>query len=219
MAKKPVLVLDAPVQFGGVSIGDNTARLGVRFARDVLNLDAADELLCNHRLTGSAILGRNGDAHNQQLLVDDADHRVDGTFDVKGFRCTMDVIATGLTFSLADIDVAELAKLSKGEGRLLIESIGEIPVEEREKAPATIPGTLKADGPWKKVPLDELFSGAILKSLNEGGIKTVGDLADYTATENQRITDIAGIGPGKAETIDEVMLKFWAANPQARDED
>jgi len=43
MAKKGSGVLDIPVQFGGVSIGDQTARLGVSIDRKSLNLNAADE--------------------------------------------------------------------------------------------------------------------------------------------------------------------------------
>lgn len=122
-----------PCEFGGVSIGENTARLGIRMSRSDCSLDRADETFCGHRLTGEVKLSRNGDADGQMALVDDLEHTVRASFDVKRIGLTPDAISTGLTFSLADIDVAELAKFSKGKGTLLVESVAELPDEEEEQ--------------------------------------------------------------------------------------
>jgi hypothetical protein len=209
--------VDINVEFGGVSIGESTCRLGVRIARSVLNLLAADECFCGHRLTGKVILGHRDDQQGQGKLIDDTDYEVEGSFDVKRIGVNADTIATGLTFSLADIDVADIAKFSKGTGRLVVYEIGELPVDapdEHDDDDAGIPpGTLRSEGPWRDVPITKLFDGGLLKSLTEAGLTTLGKLSDYTASE-KRLTDIPGVGPGKASKIEDVTLAYWRDNPQ-----
>ncbi len=207
-----------PVKFGGVSIGETTARLGVHIDRSVCNINAADDLFCGHRLTGRVIRGRAGDQAGQQTIVDDLDIALDAVFDVKRFGANAATISTGLTFSLPDIDLTTLAKMSKGAGRLVIKSIAEIPDdapvhdEDREDEADE---SLKAEGPWAEVSLSTLFEGSLLKSLNAAKLVTVGDLANFTRVPDNRLTDLEGIGPGKAEKIENRMLQFWASNPDA----
>lgn len=210
-------VLDVLVQFGGVSIGQATARLGVRIDRGSIELPQADDCFCGRRLTGEVILGQRDDMPGQTKMFD-ADHTVSGVFDVKRIGVDPDTISTGLVFNLADVDIAELAKFSKGAGRLVIFEVSELPddaaeEEHGEEFASAPPSTLRAAGPWRDHPLDAMFAGAILKSLKKAGIETVGALADYSASE-RRLTDIEGIGPGKAANIEERMLGFWSSNPQ-----
>lgn len=209
--------LDIPVEFGGVSIGQATARLGVRINRNVLNLIAADETFCGHRLDGVAVLGGQDDQPGQQTFWEDLEHQVKGVFDVKRIGVSREQIVTGLTFSLSDIDVSELAKLSKGAGRLIIHTVMEIPdgqaFEEHDSDDDDVPDTLLSDGPWREVSLDELFIGAIRAALHEADIDTVGELHDWTASK-KLLTDIKGIGPGKAAQIEDRILQFWSDNPQ-----
>lgn len=212
----------ADVKFTQVSVGATTARIGVTINRKACKLNRADELFCDRRLTGTISLGRfDEDTKRQQKLIDDSDHEVNAVFDVNGFRVSADSIGLGLTFKLSEIEVGELSKLATKDGRLLISDAQEIPVEEKEKtkSPDHVPGTLKAEGPWRHTNLDLLFDPAktIRKALAEANINTVGQLADYTATD-KRLTDITGIGPGKAEEIEERMVQFFADNPDAADE-
>lgn len=216
MAKKTKTndVFDVPVHFGGVSIGDKTARVGVRIDRSALSLDDADKAFCGHRLHGRVQLGGNGDGPGQKVLFD-SDLCLEGTFDVKRISADSSQISTGLTFSLKDIDISELAKLSRGSGRLLVDDIGELPVDhdDDEEEFRREPGELLSSGPWRKVELSTLFDGMILKSMKKAGITTVGALSDYTAGD-RRLTDMSGIGPGKAQQIEDRILQFWEDNPQ-----
>lgn len=223
MAKKktngaPTTVLDIPCEFGGVSIGESSARLGVRINRSVLNINAADEAFCGHRLSGLVLLGGHDDAPGQGTLWDDLEHRIDGSFDCKRLGISPEQISTGLTFSLVDVDISELAKFSKGIGRLVIRNVAAIPEDAPDEdhpedvTKGSPQGTLKAEGPWRDFPLDKLFKGAIREALWEAGIHTVGELSNYTATD-KRLTDISGIGPGKATQIEDRMLGFWKSNP------
>lgn len=76
--------------------------------------------------------------------------------------------------------------------------------------PQPVPSTLRADGPWKDVELSAIgINGKIIESLHEADLKTIGDLHNFTAT-NKRLSDIAGIGPGKAGKIEDALLKFWS---------
>lgn len=214
MTSEPA-VLDVPVEFGGVSIGLATARLGIKIDRSVLNIVAADEIFCGHRLSGRVIKGRSGDSPGQMGLVDDIDEYLDAIFDVKNMSVTASAIGTGFTFSRADVDIETLSKMAKGSGRLVIRDVGDIPEEEKsEKESQEAPGTLKSEGPWANYPMSKLFSGSLLKSLTDVGINTVGQLADYTKADKP-LTDLAGIGPGKAEKIENRMLQFWKDNPDS----
>ena len=211
-------VLDIPVEFGGVSIGEATARLGIRFDRNVCNINAADDVFCGHRLSGRVILGRNGDQPGQQTLVEDLDHYVDAVFDVKRISVSPQKISTGLTFSLNDVAIQELAKLSKGSGRLVVNTVAELPTEssaDDDGGSDDADESLKAEGPWAEVSLDTLFKDSILKKLNAAKLFTVGDLANFSRNPDNRLTDLEGIGPGIQEKIENRMLQFWSDNPDA----
>lgn len=214
----PLAVIDKPVSFGGVSIGKNTGRIGVTLDREWMELEQASDLFCNRRLNGKVVLGRAGDQANQAKLIDDLDHEVSGAFDVKGFRVTLDVLAAGLTFSLVDVDIAELAKFSKGVGRLVVYEIGEIPADAVDEGLDDDLPMLKADGPWAAVLLSTLFDPkkAICKALKKAGLETVGDFADFQAKKGDFwAKDLAGIGPKARQEIEDVFEKFWLANPQS----
>lgn len=136
MAKKRTeTVLDIPVEFGGVSIGDGVARLGVKIDRKALPLTEAERIFVGHRLSGRVTLGGNGDSSGQQKFVED-EHTVDGVFDVKRIGVSVKQITTGLAFNCEDIDVAEIAKLSKGSGRLVVDQVNALPEPEpKHKGP------------------------------------------------------------------------------------
>ena len=78
---------------------------------------------------------------------------------------------------------------------------------------APLPGQkflpLKEDESWRSAPISELgLTGKLPESLEDAGIKTMGDLADYTAA-GKLLTDITGIGQGKAEKIEKACEEFW----------
>lgn len=208
-------VLDVPVEFGGLKIGKGTARLGIKIDRSVLNIIAADEIFCGHRLAGRVIKGRSGDSPGQTSFTEDLDEFLDAIFDVKNIRANAGEIGVGFTFSLADVDIVTLSKIANGSGRLVIRDVEDIPEKTKsEKKSEQAPGTLKSEGPWANYPMSKLFSGALLKSLTDVGLNTVGQLADYTKADKP-LTDLAGIGPGKAEKIENRLMQFWKDNPDA----
>ncbi len=68
------------------------------------------------------------------------------------------------------------------------------------------------DNAWKSVPLSELgLTGKLAESLAEAGLTTMGAIAEYTGSE-KRLTDIDGIGPGKAEKVEQACEAYWAKN-------
>lgn len=184
----------------------------MKFARGVLNLDAADQLI-NHRLHGTLIHSMNGEAAGQKKLVEDADLEIEGVFDLKRFGFNAEYLTTSLQFSINDIDVEEMCQMAYGEGRLVVKSVSEIPAEVKDTKPARS-AAVKADGPWRKVPLSDLFHGAVLKALNDADIETVGALADWRSG-GKEYTAIKGIGPEKATQIENGLESFWDANRDA----
>lgn len=133
-------VLDVPVNFGDVSIGDGTARIGVRIDRSLLNIDAADELLCGRRLNGRLLVTPPGDANSQTYIDPEVSgelkHELESTFDVKRFSASPKNITAGLTFSLQEVEVSELSHFAKRGGRLVVASIAAIPAKQRGRKKA-----------------------------------------------------------------------------------
>jgi hypothetical protein len=211
-------LLKLPVDYGGVSIGQGTARVGLRIAREKCDLVAADAFFVGKRLDVRISLGRRDDSAGQGQMFEH-DYILEGAADVKRIGANVAHITTGLTFSTESIDVETLCRFAKGSGYLEVVGVEELPDaadEDDEPEFRGTPSTLRATGPWRNVQLDTLFDGGILKALKKAGLDTVGALSDFTASD-RRLTDIDGIGPGKAGNIEERLMKFWEANPGADD--
>lgn len=213
-------VICIPVDFGGVSIGDQTVRIGITVARAHIDLLKADEVFVCHRLTGTVTLGRRDDQDGQAKLFD-SDVQIQGVFDCKRIGVNGKNISTGLAFSLEDIDISELARFSKGAGMLEVESVAELPDSDQGNGDlgddvtvqTEAPSTLKLQGAVRDVPLAAYVSEKYVKKLAASGFRTVGQLGDYTASE-RRLTDLAGIGPVAAAAIEEELLRVWRDYPQ-----
>lgn len=131
MAKtKTAPTTDIAVAYGNVSIGDETARIGVSISRDQMSLAQMDKQFCGKRLTGTILARSTGHAEQQSLPGADADITITAVFDVKSFGVTRKRYTTGLTFSLSGIDAATLAGFAKREGMLRIDDVADIPDKE-----------------------------------------------------------------------------------------
>lgn len=127
-AKKKKLALDVAVEFQGVSIGDETGRVGIAIDRENMNIDVADEAFCGRRLSGSIITVPKGvDPSQQEIFEEGERHEIAGTFDVKRFSADSKRITAGLTFALAEIKIEELVHFAKRSGRMEILEFGELP--------------------------------------------------------------------------------------------
>jgi hypothetical protein len=211
-------VLDKPVQFKSVTINKTTGRLGFSVDRENMQLDQAADCFCNRRLLGKVVLGRVGDAEGQTTMVDDAQHEVAGAFDVKGFRTTSEALSSGLTFSLADIAIDVLSLFSNRPGRLVVDEVADIP-EEKDDEAADDDRSLFVEGPWADVNLDTLFDPKkkIRKAFAKAEINTVGEYTKWCNDKGEFwAKDLAGIGPAARQEIEDVFIKFWADNPQAK---
>lgn len=215
---KTKCILNIPVKFGGVSIGQETARIGVTFDRDNVALEQADEVFCGHRLSGRVVLGNRDDAPGTVPLID-SDIAVAGSFDTKHLSVSAAQIGAGLTFNLADVNVAELARFSKGAGRLIVEGVGEIPEnaprEEHDDdgEPKHVAGSLKFDEKPEHVLLSDIFKGKkrILKAFADAGLETVSDLGEFTSSD-KKLADLSGMGPGSAKIVTDTMIAFDSDN-------
>ena len=70
------------------------------------------------------------------------------------------------------------------------------------------------DGEWRSVELEELgIVGTLAERLIDAGLTTLGAISDYTAAD-KRLTDIKGIGDGKAEKIQAACADWWSRHPR-----
>ena len=221
MAATAINTPDFPVEFGGVSIGQKTARIGLTVSRDVLNINAADELFVERRVTGIVVLGGGEDSAGQTTFID-TDERIEGTFDIHRFGVKSETYTTGLTFNLKDIDIATLALFSKGKGRLILTDISEIPtdvVDEHDDDEGQQSfEDLSVAGEAFDTSLDFLFTGSLLKNMKAAGLQTVRDIVEWTKPDKsgfcKQLTDIKGVGESAASKIELRMIEFWRDNPQ-----
>ena len=219
---KKANAIEIPVEFGNVNIGDETVKISLKIDREKIDLDQADNVFCGRRLTGSVQKGGYDDGDRQSKLFQ-TDINVQGTFDIHRFGVTPKAFTTGLTFKKGEIEVGEISGLAKGKGRLLIDDCIDIPhnvaepEDDKPETNQTLPGTFKSDLPWKKVSLDTLFKGGLLKSLKEAGLDTVGALYEYQQPDKngnvKQLRDIPGLGPQKVTQVEDRMLEFWRDNP------
>lgn len=207
--KKAEAALNVGVKFGNVNIGEEVASLPAKIDRERMNLIAADEAFTGRRLVGQITIGGEDDTAGQAKL--DFDESVTGAFDVRSMRVSRKNISITLSFAIGSIDSGVLAHFAKKGGRLIIDEIGDIPLDEAGTVADPDQRNLQFDGDPRDCKLERLFSGPVLEGLLKGGLDTVGALGDYTSA-NKDLTDLTGIGPGKAEKIRDTLAEFFKQN-------
>jgi hypothetical protein len=78
-----------------------------------------------------------------------------------------------------------------------------VPTPAKATSPASDDSRL--DTPLADTPIPK----SLVEKLNDHGIRTVRELANFTSAN--QLTDIKGVGQGKAEKIEVAMVEFWAA--------
>lgn len=130
MAKKKEL-LGFPVEFGQVSIGDRTASVSISADRSSLEMEEADEHLCERRLTGTILAKPAGWREDQQSLPGmNGDHSLAATFDIHSIKVSKEKISCSLSFAISEIEVGDLAKFAKRAGRVEIQESAPIGGDE-----------------------------------------------------------------------------------------
>jgi hypothetical protein len=112
--------LEALVDFGGVSIGDESARLGMRLDINALSLSQAYKMFAGARLAISLVLFSDSESSDQQELIKGIRPTLQATVDVNGFRVTRKNISIGCKFSIGSTDVKLLSQFAKRKGRLVV---------------------------------------------------------------------------------------------------
>lgn len=121
--------LDVPVDFGGVSIGDEYARLGILFDRSDMTTAKADHFLCGARCEVKIAVdpAAKKDAPDQsKFSFADARVKLESVADIKRYGVGPKSIGAGLTFKINNMDdVARIARFAKKKGRIVLKVIGE----------------------------------------------------------------------------------------------
>ncbi len=138
--KKPAAVanavLDVPVKFGSVSIRKTVTHIGCTAQRKALSIKAAEKNLDGRRLIGAIEMRPDEEDSEQGRLPGLSADRLAGAFDVKSFNVNGDEISFGLTFPKRGVDFGVLSLFASQTGRLVIDSIEKIVVEDKKAARA-----------------------------------------------------------------------------------
>jgi len=237
--------LEVDVQFGGVSIGDETARVGIKIDRGRMSVEEADEFLCGKRLTGRIEVCAPGEQQGQQSLPGMKDTRphLDGTFDVKRFGVSLKEISAGLTFSIASIEVSELAKFAKKNGRLTITAAEFLPDDDdddsdpdltvddhedvgpmaRRKRKAPVNGVVPGDAGAAKSIFELVKFGVSKKKLEavaeSAGGSTIGHLEKFMREDEWWHKKAKGLGEVWVTRITDALWNFRKQHPVPTEED
>jgi hypothetical protein len=231
-------VLELPVDFSQVSIGDGTARVGVKVSRDKLKIRVADKQVCGRRLIGQIRVCPKDEDSKQTQMFDDKHHQLSGAFDVKSITITPKALSFGLTFALEGLEISELAHFAKKAGKLVVNEVQAIPekskgdgedsteeaedVEEAEDDSAQVSdpsvNDTDPDG-WRKLPIATLklkstrHQNAFTAACKKKRLKTLGGLAEFIAKNATWWDKDLGIGPVCAEEYRDADLEFWKTHP------
>jgi hypothetical protein len=218
-------VLELPVRFGGVTF-DSSASVQLVFDKADLSPAKCEKLFCARRLDVKAKAARDGEDSGQQHFEGmDAVSEVEGSADAHSYSSTSEAWKTRLYFNLNDVDIELFFALRKKSGRLLIRGVGEIPEEEQNDDSGEhdeAPGQRKLAVAWRALAIEELQDHGLrpnmARDLVAAGIKTLGDLAAFTA-QGTTLDRIKGIGPKAAATIQDAAERYHRAHPEYTDEE
>lgn len=114
--------------FGKISIGDESASVGLNITIGDMKLEQLTKTLCKRRLSGSILLG---DAHPDQTeLIDKGRVVVSGAFDTGRVSTGPNDVKVRLSFARDEIDVNVLPDFANSEGWLSIDKVDEIPAKK-----------------------------------------------------------------------------------------
>lgn len=124
-------ILEVPVEYGNLNVGDDAISVKINVSRSALSLAKADKIFCGHRLTMSLYAQEDGADPDQGALPGmDCLMELTGIMvDSKSFHVKTKTIGIGLTFSRKDVDVGQLAKFAKKPGKVVVEAVAELPVK------------------------------------------------------------------------------------------
>lgn len=202
---------DLAVSYGKVSLGKETGSFRIAVTRkNVKDLAAFIDSIAKRRLIGWLQIGGANDSPGQSTFLEEEETKISGAFDAGSVSVDLEKAAFTVSFNLdaIDVDADHLKQFAQGSGRLIVSETKEQP-KKTTTAKKPLPDR-KAKEPWEKVALSELFTGAILKALNEAELNTLGDLTSHMSKVNNDLTEIAGIGDHKAEQIKDRLAEFWA---------
>lgn len=220
------------VDFGGVTIGDHSAAVGLSFDRNGKHkLDAVDTMLCGKRLQVFCIVGDAADPSQQQLDGMEGEHRphVEATCDSPSLRVTPKLFTGRLSFSLEEIDVADIAGIAKRRGTVRLNVLGPIPEKEQSENPRQQqlppPAPEKLTDPtreaWANTPIDVLakcaqgLPPAKLEALKESELEigTIGKLTGTIETDPNWHRKVRGFGKKWIDRLTDCLAAFLEVNP------
>ena len=120
------------VEFGQVSVGEDTAAVLVKIQRNDLTLSVAEKTLCKRRMDVELFMAPKNEDPDQKHF-DGMKPKVKGTCDTSRLSVGLENLTTRLTFNKKEISISELANLAKRVGRVKVFSTEKIPISEENQ--------------------------------------------------------------------------------------
>ncbi len=158
-------------------------------------------------------------AEQQTVVADLAVDRLRKEIVAKSAKAKLDAAVESLEMMESDLAAGRFplpfsGAMPGGGDQLAGNSASPLPGQQELPLNGAVITAAPDDESWRLVNVSELdLPGGVRKALFEAGLATLGKIADFTAADN-RLTDVKGIGAGKAEKIEAALEKYWAENPR-----
>jgi len=211
------------VAFGGVSIGEATAKVSFAAERPGFTPEDAEQFLCGKRLMGRLVVTSvDVSVDQQQLPGIEVNHEIAATFDCKGYRATPKKITSGAVLNLDSINIESLGHFAKKSGFVIVESAEDAPTSEEESGEGDDHDDsllqsegveIPTDGNWRKTPIGKIgLAAGDAKKLVSCDILTAGELLGrierYGTTWHH---ETPGIGDVSRQRIEDGFNSFVMA--------
>jgi hypothetical protein len=130
--KDPDVLLELPVSYGNVAVGENVIRLGAAVSRSNMKIAQADRHLCEQRLKVKLIACPKGSTADQGVLpgMPSGDTEIKTVVDILSYGVNGKRISFGMKMMRGMVRLTDIADFAKRDGRILVYEIEKIPEEE-----------------------------------------------------------------------------------------
>lgn len=191
----------------------------------VETLDAVELTIANLERLTARILELEGDNESLRLQISRLDDQLDrfrraaARVRERSEHLAVCKAKAGDAKKAYDGAVVEFIEVDEDEDRPLLKAMEEQPSRKVEAVAAVDDSDTVETEEWRSEPitvlaLDDRINQLLLEA-KPFAIATLGDLTDFLNNDGRprQYTDIDGIGPAKAQKIDDALVQWFAQNP------
>jgi hypothetical protein len=231
------------VEFGNVSNGDETARVGIKIDRDEIELDDCETYFCGRRVEAELYARITSQQSLEGMESDQpTEVMIRAQFDINGYRVSPKAVTAGLTVPLNVVDRSMFGWLARRNGTLRCTHVADLDKDDQRDNQSAFDeestsdslsgqktfGTAAVAAERKRAGQDEAGRESIKKlgmtkgltaNVEAAGCKTIADLEEFIRTNEWWHRNIKGVGEEKVNIILDSLMVYRQQHPVPSDDD